>query len=255
MWTNVPWPESLTLTLGWWASSRQRLAPRLAGDRHARVDQHERQVGVGGHEALRRLELVREDLQLEDEAELGGQLCEVFVERTIRRPVGAGGEAKRLVFVPVQLQAGAAQQRRDRELRLVASSIASGLKRSAEPTIACGQPVRSCCSCTHATSSKRVLERPVGLHVDGLAEALAPARRPCTPRRCTPCPAAARRGRRCAGSSGRRARGARGRPDVVMRVDVSQIALHLLRSEGRSRAPARPSMSSWMAAMARVTGR
>jgi hypothetical protein len=76
----------LDVDVGVVAELCERVAPRLPRDRHARVDQDERQAGMVADELQRRRELVRKDLQLEDEPERG-QLREVFVERTVRRPI------------------------------------------------------------------------------------------------------------------------------------------------------------------------
>ena len=130
-------------------------------------------------------------------------------------------------------------------------SSASRANRSAEPTIACGQPVRSCCAWTHSTSFERVApaaswpaRRPTARSRCGLGVGLvlvdrvvlplqrlvgaedARDHRPVEPRQ--PVGAA-----RCGG--GRRR--------------SFTVASPVRASVGRSRAPARSSRSSWIAAM------
>ena len=215
------------------------------------VDQHERQVGVARRPAAAPYaSWFGKTCSSKTQPELG-ELREVLVERTDRAS-RSGRLAKRNASCSCQCSCSR-QPRISGEASACASSVssASGANRSAEPTIACGQPVRSCCSWTHSTSSTRVLQRPVGLHVDGLREAVRRARRRRTPRPCRPCPAATRRGRRCAGSSARSATAGPWRaPDVVMRVDVVHSRCTCSSRVGRSRAPARRRGRRWIAAIA-----
>ena len=238
------------------AELHQRVAPRLARDRHAGVDEHEREVRVRLDELQRRRELVREDLQLEDEPERG-QLAPGWSLNVSSWP-RSGAVAKRKASCSCQCSCSRTPRSSGVacELGLNRSRAASGAKRSAEPTIACGQPVRSCWACTHSTSLTRVLQAPVGLHVDRLAEALglgvglvvvdrvglalqrlvgaedARDHRPVEPREPF------------------------GGPDVVVRVDEVSQSFHLVQEGGEvARAGQVVEIVDWIAAIARVTGR
>ena len=134
------------------------------------MDKHKRstweicdQAGGVGH-------LGREHLELEKPVQLGQQ-PDIGPEDGVVHGGRARGEAEPLVLVPVQLQAGAAQKRRNGDL-LAEHFARPGVEKVGRPHDGLGPPGGVVGTLGPADLVHDPVERPVGLDVNGGADAL-----------------------------------------------------------------------------------